>query len=115
MDFKKSLNGFKLNHETVKRYKNRISHSEIENRACNIGKYIKDNNATIRKAANEFKISKTSAHLDVTERLKKINPILAKDVRKVLDKNKGVRHIRGGEATKLKHNSLNYKNSRELL
>ena len=45
----------------------------------------------------------TSVHKDVTERLEKINPMLAKEVREILDENKAERHIRGGMATKLKY------------
>jgi len=48
----------------------------------------------------------TSVHKDVSERLKKINPSLAHEVRKVLDENKAERHIRGGMATKLKYSHL---------
>ena len=45
----------------------------------------------------------TSVHKDLTERLKKINPSLAKEVRLILDENKAERHIRGGMATKIKY------------
>ena len=45
----------------------------------------------------------TSVHKDVSERLLKINPVLALEVRKILDENKAERHIRGGMATKLKY------------
>ena len=45
----------------------------------------------------------TSVHKDVSDRLIKINPILAKEVREILDENKAERHIRGGMATKLKY------------
>ena len=48
----------------------------------------------------------TSVHKDVSDRLKKINPSLAKDVRVILDENKAERHIRGGMATKLKYSHL---------
>lgn len=44
-----------------------------------------------------------TVHKDVTERLQKINPVLAKEVREILDENKAERHIRGGMATKLKY------------
>lgn len=44
-----------------------------------------------------------SVHKDVTERLEKINPMLAKEVREILDENKAERHIRGGMATKMKY------------
>ena len=48
----------------------------------------------------------TSVHKDVSERLKKINPTLAKQVRVILDENKAERHIRGGMATKMKYSHL---------
>ena len=46
------------------------------------------------------------SHKDVSERLKKINPSLARQVRIILDENKAERHIRGGMATKLKYSHL---------
>ena len=49
----------------------------------------------------------TSVHKDITERLVKINPALAKEVREILDENKAERHIRGGMATKLKYQKSN--------
>lgn len=51
----------------------------------------------------------TTVHKDVSERLKKINPSLAKEVRIILDENKAERHIRGGMATKLKYSHINKK------
>lgn len=48
----------------------------------------------------------TTVHKDVSERLKKINPSLAREVRVILDENKAERHIRGGMATKLKYSHL---------
>lgn len=50
-----------------------------------------------------FGISKSSVHKDVSQRLEGINYALFQEVRKVLDKNKAERHIRGGMATKLKY------------
>lgn len=47
----------------------------------------------------------TSVHKDVSERLLKINPGLAGEVREILDENKAERHIRGGMATKLKYSN----------
>ena len=45
----------------------------------------------------------TTVHKDVSERLLKINPALAKEVRIILDENKAERHLRGGMATKKKY------------
>ena len=75
----------------------------IEERAMNIATYIIDYNATVRQTAKEFGISKSTVHKDVTDRLMEINPILAKEARKVLDVNKSERHIRGGLATREKY------------
>ncbi len=75
----------------------------IEERAVNLAHYIIDSKDTVRGAAKKFGISKSTVHKDIAERLKKINPALAKDVRVILDENKAERHIRGGMATKRKY------------
>ena len=75
----------------------------IEERAISFAQYIIDSKDTVRGTAKKFNISKSTVHKDVTERLKKINPRLAKEVKKVLEENKAERHIRGGMATKLKY------------
>lgn len=65
--------------------------------------YIVENNATVRKAAQKYGVSKSTVHKDVTHTLKSVNRPLFEDVKKVLDKNKKERHIRGGEATRRKY------------
>ena len=78
----------------------------IEERAIELAHYIIDSKDTVRGAAKKFGISKSTVHKDVSERLMKINPSLAKAVRIILDENKAERHIRGGMATKLKYSHL---------
>ncbi len=78
----------------------------IEERAVEAARYIVERNATVRQAAKELGISKSTVHKDVTERLRFINPSLAAEARKVLDKNKSERHIRGGMATKEKYQHI---------
>lgn len=70
------------------------------------GKYIVENEATVRSAAKVFGISKSTAHQDITARLEKVNPALQKQVKEVLEKNKQERHIRGGLATRKKYSEL---------
>ena len=72
-------------------------------RAVILGEYILDTGATVRAAAKVFKISKSTVHKDVTERLKHENPQLYRQVKTVLEKNKQERHIRGGMATRRKY------------
>ncbi len=78
----------------------------IEERATELAHYIIDSKDTVRGAAKKFGISKSTVHKDVSERLTKINPSLAKEVREILNENKAERHIRGGMATKLKYSHM---------
>jgi len=75
----------------------------IYERVLKIAAYIVESNCTVRQAAAVFNVSKSTVHKDVAERLPKINNILARRVREVLDVNKSERHIRGGEATRRKY------------
>ncbi len=72
-------------------------------RAIMLGEYIIETGATVRAAAKVFKISKSTVHKDVTERLFNINRELYRQVDAVLQKNKSERHIRGGLATRKKY------------
>lgn len=78
-------------------------HTNIEERACELAEYIIENQATVRAAATQFGISKSTVHKDLTERLPHVKPALYKQVRVLLDLNKAERHIRGGMATRRKY------------
>jgi len=80
--------------------------SSIDDRAIALAQYIIETKDTVRGAAKKFNISKSTVHKDVSDRLLKINPILAKEVRVILDENKSERHLRGGMATKLKYSKI---------
>ena len=58
---------------------------------------------TVRGAAAVFGISKSTVHKDVSENLRREDPALYEEVRKLLDKNREERHLRGGEATRKKY------------
>lgn len=75
----------------------------IEERTVELANYIIENKCTVREAAKRFGISKSTVHKDITERLMKINKMLAEEVRAVLLENKQERHIRGGCATREKY------------
>ena len=68
-----------------------------------ISDYILETGATVRACAGHFKVSKTTVHKDMRERLKKLNPAKAEQVSRVLDGNREERHLRGGNATRLKY------------
>ena len=75
----------------------------VEERAIELGEYIVEHEATVRKTAKKFGISKSTVHKDVAQRLKYVDPQLYQKVKAILDENKAQRHIRGGIATKLKY------------
>ncbi len=68
-----------------------------------LGEYLVANRATVRAVAAHFLISKSTVHKDVTERLYYKNPALYAAVKEILDENKSERHLRGGEATRMKY------------
>ena len=74
----------------------------IDQRVCELAVYMIEAGATIRKTAQKFGISKSTVHKDLQNRLPRCNQVLFEQVRKVLDRNKRERHIRGGMATKNK-------------
>lgn len=75
----------------------------IEQRVLQIAEYIISTEVTVRQAAKQFGVSKSTVHKDITERLEEIDTKLADKVRCVLDVNKAERHLRGGEATRVKY------------
>ena len=78
----------------------------IEERVLKVGKYIITSKATIRRTAIVFGVSKSTIHKDMIERLPKINPQIAAEVKNVLDHNKAMRHIRGGNSTREKYKAI---------
>jgi len=75
----------------------------IHERVVAAARYVMDTKSTVRETAKVFGVSKSTIHKDITDRLPRINPSLADDVKKVLAYNKAERHIRGGKATKEKY------------
>lgn len=75
----------------------------IEERIIAEGKYICETGATVRKTANVFGVSKSCVHKDVSHKLRAIDKELFFNVERVLKFNFAEKHIRGGNATKLKY------------
>ncbi len=77
--------------------------NSIEDRTCDLAVYLLENQCTVRAAAAVFGVSKSTVHKDLVERLPRVNGALYAQVRQLLDRNKAERHLRGGEATRLKY------------
>jgi putative DeoR family transcriptional regulator (stage III sporulation protein D) len=75
----------------------------IELRVMRLAEYIVETGDTVRGTSKIFGVSKSTIHKDVSQRLCEINPVLAREVRRVLQKNKAERHLRGGKATQIKY------------
>lgn len=80
--------------------------TDMEERACDLALYIIEHKATVRAAAKQFGISKSTVHKDLSQRLPAFNRPLYLQVKEILDQNKAERHIRGGIATKEKYERL---------
>ena len=65
--------------------------------------YITNNNLTIRQIAKKVKVSKSTVHKDLHERLLYINKEKYNKVDKILKEHIKIRHIHGGLATKRKY------------
>ena len=79
---------------------------QISQRTLRIARYLLKNGGTVRSCAARFSLSKTTVHKDLRERLPRLSPALAGQVEALLSRNKAQRHLRGGEATRLKYQRL---------
>ena len=83
--------------------------NKINTRVLEEADYIIKTKKTIRELSKIFKISKSTIHKDLKERLKKLNKEKSKEVEKILKHHIDIRHIRGGEATRKKYKKITNK------
>lgn len=75
----------------------------IINRINQEADYILLTKKTIRETANKFNVSKSTVHKDLHERLINVNKKLYNEIKKIMENHIETRHIKGGEATKMKY------------
>ena len=78
----------------------------IRRRVLYQAKIMLDNKLTVREVAKIIGLSKSTIHKDLTEKLKSIDEYLYDEVTNLLEYNKNIRHIRGGQKTKEKYENL---------
>lgn len=83
-----------------------MSYNENEEEIIRMAYYILENNTTIRATAKEFNIPKSTVHHNLSVKLKYINLPLHKQVGQLLKNNFEIKHIHGGESTKIKYQKL---------
>lgn len=81
--------------------------NNISNRVLEEADFIIETNKTVRELAKIFKVSKSTVHKDLHERLLKIDKDKFDMVDKILKYHTEIRHIRGGESTKQKYLNIN--------
>ncbi|MGN1227292.1 MAG: sporulation transcriptional regulator SpoIIID [Christensenellales bacterium] len=81
-------------------------YNSLDDRAICLAKYIISTKATVRKTAKVFGISKSTVHNDITKKLKNLSLELYFEVHSILMENFAVKHLRGGEATRLKYKNM---------
>jgi len=79
---------------------------DMEQRTRALAVYMIENRATVRAAARQFGVSKSTVHKDLTTRLPRLSDSLYQQVRALLDQNRAERHIRGGMATRKKYKGI---------
>ncbi len=80
--------------------------SEILKRILDETFHIIATEDTIRDIAKLYKVSKSTVHKDLSERLIDIDKSLYSHVEKILQHHISIRHIRGGESTRKKYLGL---------
>lgn len=75
----------------------------INKRVLEEANYIIQTGKTVREIASLFKVSKSTVHKDLHERLLKIDKEKNKNVEDILKYHIDIRHIRGGESTRKKY------------
>lgn len=83
-----------------------MNYIDLDERTLTLAYYILENNTTIRATAKEFGIPKSTVHHDLSTKLKYLNYPLYKEVKSHLENNFNIKHIHGGQSTKLKYESL---------
>ena len=75
-------------------------------RAKMLGKHIIATKETVRQIARRYGFAKTTVQNDLADRLKEMNSPLYEEAAAVLEEHRQARHIRGGEATKAKYDTI---------
>ena len=77
--------------------------NDISKRVIDEAYYMIETNKTIREIAKVFKVSKSTVHKDLKDRLKLIDKNLFLQTQKILKYHTDIRHIKGGQSTKKKY------------
>ncbi|MBR6779360.1 MAG: sporulation transcriptional regulator SpoIIID [Clostridia bacterium] len=83
-----------------------MTNNDIDNLTLDLAHFLLDNHTTIRATAKAFNMAKSTVHHILNTRLKHLNLTLYKNVKQLLQENFNIKHLHGGQATKLKYEKL---------
>lgn len=89
-------------------------HEPIRQRCIQLANLLIETNKTVRALAEQTGYSKSTIHKDLTERLPNISEQLAQQVKSILEEHKATRHLRGGEATRMKWEKMKQEEEQQL-
>lgn len=74
--------------------------TQIINRVLEVANHIIATKDTIRETAKKFRISKSTIHKDLQERLNQVDIKKYNIIKEILNEHLETRHIKGGESTR---------------
>lgn len=74
--------------------------TQIINRVIKVADHIIATKDTIRETAKKFRISKSTIHKDLQERLNQVDIKKYNIIKEILNEHLETRHIKGGESTR---------------
>lgn len=77
----------------------------VNGRVLEMANLMINGRRTVREVAKMIGYCKSTVHHDLTTKLEKLDYQLYLQVKELLEYNKKIRHLRGGEATRLKYQS----------
>ena len=83
---------------------------EVIKRVEEVSEYILNTRNTIRETAKQFKVSKSTIHKDINERLRDIDLKKYNKIAEIFNEHIKIRHIIGGQSTKLKYQQMKLNN-----
>ena len=81
---------------------------KVKQRVIDMATMIISDNSTVREVAQKIGYSKSTVHKDLREKLPLIDIKMYEQVEQILNYNKKIRHIRGGESTKIHYALLKF-------
>ena len=89
-----------------------MQQKDLREQVIREAEYFVENKSTVRATAKEFGLAKSTVYRHLTFFISSYDPVLAEEVREVLNVNRNERALRGGASTKKKYLLLRWGKSK---